>query len=433
MNHNTNGNQEKKCELYSKVCVAGSIKFVISEPRGEKEKNVEEKFSCNLATILARDREVVAVALKLFPNKCDVYISKNEDWKREDGNYINKIKANLKSISKDAPVTLDAAFDRSDVGDLFEAIMDYCSTKFESRLNKLKNDITKRRQSQYILSFIEFAEFAGIEDVNEVHGYEISEICNSYYKKVKDKTVIDDPENWKKFLRHLRKVGSYDSALVDITACACNEKYKKQFSNVNMVVLKPVIVSRQPIFSWANVIQKFIHSTKEYEKFKKRCLDDDFILGRLKEIYGTDSNANPQLNNEKIEQRLCLHAAMNILKYIIDQRNKNPVFIAVSKHCCYLCELYIKFARSKGYQIYTSGAHNNLYHRWVLPDTWDITIKEDALKYMIADLDRIIREELEHHVDIKARSDSEGESGVLNVLIVQKSKSCSKPGKKKNN
>ena len=30
---------------------------------------------------------------------------------------------------------------------------------------------------------------------------------------------------------------------------------------------------------------------------------------------------------------------------------------------------------------------------------------------MIADLDQIIREELKHHVDIKARSDSEGESG----------------------
>ena len=30
---------------------------------------------------------------------------------------------------------------------------------------------------------------------------------------------------------------------------------------------------------------------------------------------------------------------------------------------------------------------------------------------MIADLDQIIREELKHHVNIKARSDSEGKSG----------------------
>jgi len=139
-------------------------------------------------------------------------------------------------------------------------------------------------------------------------------------KKVKGKTVEDDLETWwKKFLRHLKKVGSYDSALVDITACACNEKYKKQFSNMDMVMLNPVIV-RQPIFSWANVIQKFIHATKEYEKFKKRCLDDEFILGKLKEIYRTDGNTDPQLDNDKIEQRLYTHAEMNILTHFIDQK-----------------------------------------------------------------------------------------------------------------
>src|SRR6266511_2136060 len=136
-------NRKKMQELYSKVCVAGSIKFVISEPRDEKDKDVEENFSCNLATILARDREVVAVGLKLFPNKCVVYISKNKVWDREDVAYINKIKAYLKSISGDAPVTLDMAFDRIDVRNLFKAIMVYCSTKFESRLEKLKEDITK--------------------------------------------------------------------------------------------------------------------------------------------------------------------------------------------------------------------------------------------------------------------------------------------------
>jgi hypothetical protein len=395
-------------ELYSKVCVAGSIKFAVSEPRKEKKKNMEEKFSCNLVTILARDREVVAVALKLFSDKCVVYISKNGGWDREGVDYINKIKAYLKSISKDAPVKLDTAFERSDVGDLFEAIMDYCSTKFESRLIKLKEDITKGSQNQYILSFTEFAE---IEDVKKVHGYEISEICSRYYKKVKDKTVEDNLEIWEKFLRHLKKMGSYDSALVDITACACNEKYKEQFSNMVMVMLNLIKVPRQPIFSWANVIKKFIHNTGEYEKFKKRCLGDDFILERLKEIYGTDRNSDPQLDNDKIEQRLYLHAEMSILTNIIDRGNKKLVFIAVSKQCCYLCELYIKFARSIEYQIFTSGAHDKLYHRWVLPDTRNITFKNDALKYMIADLDRIIKEELKHHVDIRPRSDSEGENG----------------------
>ena len=53
-----------------------------------------------------------------------------------------------------------------------------------------------------------------------------------------------------------------------------------------------------------------------------------------------------------------------------------------------------------------------MYHRWVLPDTKDITFKNDALKYIIADLDQIIRKELrEKHIDIRARPDSSGESG----------------------
>src|SRR5436189_2398346 len=101
---------------------------------------------------------------------------------------------------------------------------------------------------------------------------------------------------------------------------------------------------------------------------------------------------------------------MNILTKIIDQKNKNQVFIAVSKHCCYLCKLYIKFAQSKGYKIFTSEANNKIYHKWMLPDTQDITFKNNALKYMIANLDQVIRKELEHYINIKARSDSEGES-----------------------
>jgi len=244
----------------------------------------KEKLSCNLATILARDREVVAVGLNLFPDKSVVYISKNKDWNEDDVAYINKIKTYLKSISEAAPVTLDTAFDRIDVRNLFKAVTVYCSAKFESRLKKLKKDIiigSGGPQNQHILPFKEFAE---IEDVDKVHGYKISGICSSYYKKVKGKTVEDDLETWwKKFLRHLKKVGSYDSALIDITACACNAKYKKQFSNMDLIMLNPVIVPRQLIFSWANVIQRFIHSNKKYEEFKKKCLDDDLILGRLKD------------------------------------------------------------------------------------------------------------------------------------------------------
>ncbi|CAI2178665.1 18387_t:CDS:1 [Funneliformis geosporum] len=395
-------NRKKLQELYSKVCVAGSV---ISEEREEEERDLEvdEIFSCNLATILARDHEVVAVRLKLFSDKCVVYISKNERWEKEDTEYIKKIKEYLKSISRNAPIPLDTAFKRNDLKVLFKTVKRYCLAKFETRLEKLKKDLVGESQNPHILSF---KEFANINDVIEVRGYKISGICSRYYKTVKDK-----PEIPKKFLRHLKKVGSYYSALVDITACACNVKYKNQFSNMDVVTLKPVSINRQPIFSWANIIQKFVHVTKEYEKFKKRCLDDDDTLKKLKEVYKTDTNGNPQLDSEKIEQRLCLHAEMNTLTNIIDSKDKKPTFIAVSKYCCYLCELYIKFANTKGYNIFTSGAHNKLYHKWVLPDTKDVTLKNDALKYMIAELDRIIRKELrEKHIDIRARSDSEGES-----------------------
>ncbi|KAF0537237.1 hypothetical protein F8M41_008651 [Gigaspora margarita] len=90
--------QEK--EFYSKVCVAGSIKFVVDEA-SEEDVNLSEndKFSCNLATILARDREVVAVNLKLLPSKCKVYIAKNGAWRKEDYEYVNKIKEILINVS----------------------------------------------------------------------------------------------------------------------------------------------------------------------------------------------------------------------------------------------------------------------------------------------------------------------------------------------
>ena len=85
-------NKKKMQELYSKVCVAGSIKFVVSEEREEEERDLEvdERFFCNLATILARDHKMVAVRLKLFSDKCVVYISKNERWKKKIQNISKK-------------------------------------------------------------------------------------------------------------------------------------------------------------------------------------------------------------------------------------------------------------------------------------------------------------------------------------------------------
>ena len=40
--------------------------------------------------------------------------------------------------------------------------------------------------------------------------------------------------------------------------------------------------------------------------------------------------------------------------------------IAVSKRCCYLCELYINFAQKNGYNIVIPGNHKKIYSRWKL-------------------------------------------------------------------
>ena len=133
-------------------------------------------------------------------------------------------------------------------------------------------------------------------------------------------------------------------------------------------------MASQPISSWEEIIQTYIPN--QYEEFKKRCLDDDLNnQARLKEIY------NNQLD-ENISQHIYLHAEMNILTKIVDQKYKSRTFIAVSKKCCYLCELYIKYINTRGYNIHISGTHKKLYHRWQLPDTF----KKEFVSNTIFDL-----------------------------------------------
>lgn len=78
-------------EFYSKLCVAAGLSFVVDESLsfyGDKnESRVEDfnltandKFSRNIATILTRDKEVVAVKLIVLAEKCIILISKNGKW-----------------------------------------------------------------------------------------------------------------------------------------------------------------------------------------------------------------------------------------------------------------------------------------------------------------------------------------------------------------
>lgn len=341
---------------------------------------------------------MVAVRLIPYADKCVIYIAENGTWRQEDNEYIDKIKEYVKSLSKDALITLKEAWKREDVKSLFRGVMKYCSAKLDTRFEKLKKDIINSQQNQYIRSFIDYASI-DVENIDGASGYGLSGTCSRYYKTIKGSAA---PE---KFLRHIKKVGSYYTALYDITACACKEKYKLQFLNMYVHKLNPITIS-QPIFSWKNIIQRYIPNHAKYEEFKS-CLDDRATSERLSEIYGNVD----RLDDENIKQHVYLHAEMNILANIIDQKYKGIAFIAVSKRCCYLCELYIKFARTKGYQIFTSGAHKKLYHKWILPNIMDTTFRTESLNYMIKNLNWIINEEIGKHVSIVERSDSEGESG----------------------
>ncbi|RIA91169.1 hypothetical protein C1645_875630 [Glomus cerebriforme] len=74
--------QEK--EFYSKVCVAGSIKFVVDKAIEEDIDLLNSnKFSCNIATILA----VVAVNLKILPKYAPM--SFEQAHKRNDVKELN--------------------------------------------------------------------------------------------------------------------------------------------------------------------------------------------------------------------------------------------------------------------------------------------------------------------------------------------------------
>ncbi|RIA94846.1 hypothetical protein C1645_817432 [Glomus cerebriforme] len=156
-----------------------SIKPVVSEVRDEViDKKAPYKFSCNLTTILAQDKEVIAVRLKI-----------SEDSPR-------KLKANSDALAIE--------------------ILSYYSNKLGSRINKLKKDLTRNPDDKYIKSFIGYAsanlkEF-DLKKLNDVNKSKISVVCQSYYEQL-DKT--DKSEIPQKFLEHLRKVGSYVASAIN--------------------------------------------------------------------------------------------------------------------------------------------------------------------------------------------------------------------------
>ncbi|CAB4443075.1 unnamed protein product [Rhizophagus irregularis] len=396
-------------EFYSKVCVARSVKFVTDEASKE-EINLSEsdQFSYNLATILARDNEVVAVNLKILPDKCRIYISKSNKWLNKDTKYIEEIQALMKNLSKDAPMTFEQAAERKDVFALFYNVLEYCSVKLERRLNKLKKDIKNNKDQSHIKSFLEFLESSEInvdnlDEINEPSGKEISKFeylmttaCCEYYKYNKKNKSYPQ-----RFLGHIKKVGFYAASVMDIINCARKDKYKIPFSCIDLRLLDPVL-DEQPISSWTDIIKKYIPIQKSFKNFKTNCLKNKETRDRLNEIY---DGTGGQLDCERINY-IYLHAELNILTNTDILSKEHNEFIAVSKKCCYLCESYIEFLRSKGYKITVSEGHKKLYHKWKLPDIYS----SEFAKCALCDLDQIIESGIEQYTKIIAKSDSDGES-----------------------
>ncbi|CAB4380012.1 unnamed protein product [Rhizophagus irregularis] len=386
--------------FYSKTCVTRSIKFAAKQPSKEDLQLLDsEKFSYFLATILARDRKVVAVNMTITPIKCKVYIAKNGPWSQKDKDFIKKIEKTLIKISKDALI-FNQIYERDDIKELYLATMKHCSHKLGHRLNKLRTDITNRMSEMYIKSFLEYAQNEGIsiDDIfDDKKRPSMSSFCNEYYQVTKN-----DPNAPEVFLRHIKKVGSYISHLTEIIDCACKGKYKDLFSSIKTNLLDSC-EEMQPISSWKTIVIKYI-SDEKYEDFKNTCLEIREIKSRLEDIYG---GINKQLESNNFNHTY-LHTELNVLTKLmdIDKGSQGRKFIAVSKKCCYLCRLYIKFIQSKGHKFVIFGSHNKLYHKWQLP----IPFRKDFIPHASFYLDEIIENEINHLTSLRATSDSDPES-----------------------
>ncbi|UZO29844.1 uncharacterized protein OCT59_023298 [Rhizophagus irregularis] len=370
--------KEREKELYSKGSVAQSINFVVDKAKGEFCLDCEEKFSLYLATILARDKE-------------------NSDWLDEDIEYIDNITKYLKNISEIAP-----AISEDTERAFLEAVTCYCSTKLKYRLTKLNDTIKLHYRNEHVKSFEDL-----LSAKNDTNIITISGVCREYYKKVRYNNNIPT-----KFKEHIKKVGSYAVSVIGIVECARNVQYKSLFSNVEVYRAKPVIIKNQPIYSWKNIIRRFIDEDK-YNRFMDGCSKKPEVMERISQVYTDKATQKQQpLDGDNVKQYIYLHAEMNILAFLIDNEIKSKVFIAVSKYCCYLCGLYIDLARKHGYRISFSGYHMKLYGRWILPHVKNKDFKAGSLKYILKCLDRIIKQKLNHDdtKSLSADPDSPGNS-----------------------
>jgi len=235
-------------------------------------------------------------------------------------------------------------------------MMIYYSGKLRKRLEKLKKDIKNNSGDKYVEAFQKYYSTKVDKKTNML---KISQVCNDYYQEIKIDTMIHP-----KFLRHIKKVASYIGSLVDIIECACNISYKGLFANVVVRKGKSDIIN-QPIYSLKNIIKKFAGNDDDYNCFMKTYSEKHRVMDRMKKVYiDKDICELQQYDGDKdVKKQIYLHVEMRILSIIIDSNHKHKEYIAVSKRCCYLCEMYIEFVRANGYNIIISENHRKIYSR----------------------------------------------------------------------
>ncbi|CAB4423662.1 unnamed protein product [Rhizophagus irregularis] len=90
---------KEQVKNWRKNYIVKSVSLKVSTLLLMKQVRLIIFFSCDLATILARDNEVVTVRLVALKNACKIYICKNFAWLEDD----------VKEISKNAPMISDDA------------------------------------------------------------------------------------------------------------------------------------------------------------------------------------------------------------------------------------------------------------------------------------------------------------------------------------
>jgi hypothetical protein len=373
--------------FYDKLCLASSIKFTIDKPDYINIKDNVYKFVNSISTILARDKEVVAVYIEQTISKeSNLFLGKNGNWNDKDKKYIENILKNLKDISEDGKITRDS----EKLINIRNLMIEYCKNKINKRVEKLIKDFNDKN----ISNNSEYDKLKKIIKNNNNDILNITRECNNLYK--------NNMVNWNKYptnkyYKHVKKLGSYAASINTICTCASKSEYKDFFKKGD-INYSNTIDNDITIKDWTNVLNFYIKDKKTKNQIIDDCKLDRDINNKIENIYV----------NKK--QNFYCHGELHIIKYLVDKKYKKKCYLGISKLCCYMCFNYINFLNNNGYNFIVSGTHNKLYHRWLLPEVKDNELNNKIKKQMDDILDETIKNEINEYTKIIPDSDSAGNS-----------------------